>query len=78
MRYSTPWLIVSLLLTAGSGYSLYWLISTIWAGVLTQNAWMILGGGILVWIFGGLLLTCFAIGLIASIALIATAWFIGV
>jgi hypothetical protein len=78
MRYSTPWLILSLLLTAGSGYGLYWLFSTIWAGVLTQNGWMILGGGILVLVFGGLLVTCLVIGLIVSIALIATACFIGV
>jgi hypothetical protein len=65
------------LLTAGSGYGLYWLISTIWAGVLTQNAWLILGGGILAWIFGGLLLTVYAVGLIVSIALIAEALIIG-
>ena len=77
MRYSTPWLIASLFLTAGSGYGLYWLISKIWTGVLTHNAWLILGGGILVWVFGGLLVTCFVIGLIVSIALIVTAWFIG-
>lgn len=61
-------LIVSLIVASITGYGLWWLANTIWLGAVQQNAWMMLAGGILIWLFGGLLFAGFFLSVLFSLA----------
>lgn len=58
-------LILGILGMLGSGYAIYRLIDTIWDAAVSQNIWLLAAGGILAYLFLGLLISAFAISVVA-------------
>jgi hypothetical protein len=60
--------LAGLLLCAGTGYGIYWLGSLIFGGALAGNWLMVIAGGILAYLFIGLLVAGFIIGIVIILA----------
>jgi hypothetical protein len=56
--------LLGLLICIGSGYAVYWMASLIFGGALSQDWLMVIAGGILAYLFMGVLCVVFVIGLV--------------
>lgn len=56
-------MLVGLVLTLICGCGLWWLIGTIWMGIVTSNWVMVVGGGVLAYLLIGLFIIEFFTGL---------------